>query len=185
MKAVYLYDYKTNEFTGKHECQLNTINNKDYDVPWNSLSTAPPKLKKNEVAVANQDTQAWDIQADFRGEKAYNTESGQEVEIAELGELPKNLTLTPRPSEYHTFKSGKWTLTKDGVARKKNDEAKAHNQKIYAQIDALELKQNRPIREKELAKYADDEKAEKAALDRIKQLDTDIQALRATLRSTQ
>lgn len=181
MKTVYLYNAETNEFSGTHECQLNTINNKDYDVPWNSLPVSHPKLKKNEVAVANLESQKWEIKADYRGEKAYSTENGQEVEITELGELPSNVTLIARPSEYHTFNNGHWSITKADAERKKADEAKAHNQQIQAQIESLELKQNRPIREKEIARESGDEAAAKAALNRIKTIDDKISVLRKQL----
>lgn len=189
------YRQENSELIVSSLAELEKIDNVTYYVIGdNVIADEPlPAIKKNQalkvVGERNEDghytvSKNVKVVADLRGEKAYNIENGQEVEIQELGELPTNVTLAPRPSEYHTFKSGKWTLTKDGAARKKNDEARAHNQNIYAQIDALELKQNRPIREKELAKETGDEESAKAALDRIKAIDEQIQQLRTTLKTT-
>lgn len=182
MKTVYLYDPQSHEFLHAHECQINSINNKEYDVPWNSLPIAPPETGKNETAVADLESGKWEVKADYRNAKGYSTENGQEVEIKELGKLPEDITLEARPSEYHSFVKDKWTITKADQQRKQADEAKAHNQQIYTQIDELETHQQRPLREAALAKN-DAEK--KAALKRVQNIDDQINHLRTTLKPTE
>ncbi len=65
------------------------------------------------------------VVADYRGAEVYDKETGEKVEITELGELPENLTETPRPSKYHTFTHDTWVLTdkakKQQLADKKDE----------------------------------------------------------------
>lgn len=182
--------------TDNNEVLINTLRDADYidavtpSIPTNSIiiDSELPILAKNKalkVKGARNDQGYYlssvntEVVDDYRGKKAYSTKDGSEVEIKELGELPKSVTLKPRPSEYHTFDKGEWVITKADAARKKADEDKAHNQQVFAKMDALERKQNRPLREAALAS-TDTEK--KAALTRVKAIDEQIDALRAQLK---
>lgn len=146
MKTVYLYNPETNEFSGAHECQLNTINNDDYDVPWNSLPVSTPKLKKNEVAVANQDTQVWEVQPDFRG-TVYYTKDREKHEIEEIGKtVPSGSSNEEPPSEYHSLVDSKWVLDDVAKAKQLRDSiARAESEiddevaNVYARFQRFEM----------------------------------------------
>lgn len=140
MKTVYLYDAITNEFMNSHKCQPNTINPKDFDVPWNSLESAPPKTKKNEVAIANLKTGRWDVKLDFRG-TVYYTENRERHEIVKTGEVvPRNASTKEPPSEYHTLKSGEWTLDAAAKAKQLRDAIARSSAEIDATVAAVYAK---------------------------------------------
>lgn len=186
--------------TQDNEILISTMRDADYidavtpSVPTNSIiiDSTLPKLDKNKALKIKgaRNEKAYytssanvEIVDDFRNEKGYSTENGQVLEIKDLGELPSNVTLTPRPSEYHTFKSGKWVITKADADRKKNDEAKTHNQRVFEKMAALELRQNRPIREEKIALKAGNKRAAQAALARIETIDDEINELRKQLKN--
>ncbi len=78
-------------------------------LPANCYLDEPPPAKDGFVVMRQADK--WTYIENHKGETVYNTETGEEIEITELGELPENVTTEPRPSQYHTFTKGKWTLS--------------------------------------------------------------------------
>jgi len=55
---------------------------------------------------------AWQYLPDHRGKTAYRTDDGAEVRVEQVGELPDELTFTPRENEHQTWddKAKAWVL---------------------------------------------------------------------------
>ncbi len=94
-------------------------------LPANCYLDEPPQSKDSFVTVRQADK--WVYVEDHRGETVYSTETGEEITITELGELPSDVTKKPRPSKYYTFNKGKWTLT---AAAKKQQLADAKDKRL-------------------------------------------------------
>lgn len=177
---IYHYDAETFEYIYEGVAVLDPIESKAL-VPAQATTIKPPEFTKAQAAIFDEKAQKWIVKEDHREAVAYSTDDGQQVEIKELGKLPSNVTLTPRPSEYHSFSKGKWIIKAADAARKKSNEDKAHNQQVFEQIEQLEKKQQRPLREAALATKATDKNA---ALARVKAIDDQVEQLRATLKTT-
>ncbi len=78
-------------------------------LPANCYLDEPPQAKDGFVIMRQADK--WTYIENHKGETVYSTETGEEIEITKLGELPENATTEPRPSQYHTFNKSKWTLS--------------------------------------------------------------------------
>lgn len=84
-----------------------------------------------------------EVVADYRNIKCFNTETGKEESVKDLGELPSHLTTEERPSEYHSWNGSKWTLTKQAKEQQLNDAKRAKCEQVnqwrgqarYADID--------------------------------------------------
>lgn len=82
-------------------------------LPKNLTIKEPPELEPKQVRRWNAEADDWEITADHRGEIWYATDTGRPIPIESI-ELPDNVTDAARPSPYHIWKGGKWTLTLDG-----------------------------------------------------------------------
>ncbi len=105
---LYNYDEVTGELLSEETAQESPCEVGVYLVPAFATLEKPPKSKDGFVIVRQADQ--WGYIEDHRNEMLYSTETGEEITITELGELPSNVTTEPRPSQYHTFTKGKWTL---------------------------------------------------------------------------
>lgn len=102
-----------------------------YLIPANCVDTAPPKAKKGYAARWLPETQTWEYVQDLRGKNAYKTETGAEIVIDFMGDLPSDLTLQAPPTAFHKWQNGAWQL--DAKAQKQAEQATfqaAQNAKI-------------------------------------------------------
>lgn len=76
------------------------------------------------------------IVADYRGVDIFNTETGEKVEHAELGDLPNSLTDKPRLTAYHTWNGGKWTLTAAAKKQQLSDKKSELEQSLMTLCDS-------------------------------------------------
>lgn len=81
-----------------------------YLIPANCVETTPPQPKMNHVAQWQPETQTWKYVPDFRGTTVYDTTTGTEIVIRELGELPENTTINPKPSKHHIWNENEWEI---------------------------------------------------------------------------
>lgn len=73
---------------------------------------------------------AWAIAQDHRG-TVYQIADGEPVEHLELGPLPDNVTIEPRPTPDHLWKEGGWTFDEQLQA----DNRQAYREALLARID--------------------------------------------------
>ena len=86
-------------------------------IPAGCIDTAPPDPKADQVAQWQPEKQEWTYIPDYRGQTAYRTDNGEEATVIHAGELPPELTLTPRPSEYHVWDGKAWVLSESAAAQ--------------------------------------------------------------------
>ena len=86
-------------------------------LPARCVDAAPPEPKADQVAQWQPEKQEWTYIPDYRGQTAYRTDNGEEATVIHAGELPPELTLIPRPSEYHTWSGKAWTLSESAAAQ--------------------------------------------------------------------
>ena len=88
-----------------------------YLIPANCVETASPQYKENHAAKWQPETQTWQYVPDFRGKTVYDTTTGAELVITELGELPKNVTTERKPSEHYTWNGNSWVISAETAAQ--------------------------------------------------------------------
>lgn len=93
-----------------------------YIMPAYCVDTTPPESRPNHIA--QWQNGAWHYLPDYRNVTAFDKTTGEAVTITEIGELPENLTLEPRPNAYHVWnkKTQAWTLDKTLEQQGKADE---------------------------------------------------------------
>lgn len=94
MKKVYLYSDKNGEFLGEYNAHPDPETPGAYIEPVCSTDVAPPSPGNHQVAVFNGGV--WTLVADYRGTIGY-TESGEPVEIVNIGETLDSLGLLASP----------------------------------------------------------------------------------------
>ena len=86
-------------------------------LPARCVDAAPPDPKADQVAQWQPEKQEWTYIPDYRGQTAYRTDNGEEATVIHAGELPPELTLIPRPSEYHVWDGKAWVLSESAAAQ--------------------------------------------------------------------
>nr|DAN93730.1 MAG TPA: tail fiber assembly protein [Caudoviricetes sp.] len=86
-------------------------------LPAGCVDTAPPEARAGFAAQWQPEKQEWAYIPDYRGQTAYRTNNGQPETVQTAGELPPELTLTPRPSEYHVWDGKAWVLSESAAAQ--------------------------------------------------------------------
>ncbi|EAO9595020.1 tail fiber assembly protein [Salmonella enterica subsp. enterica serovar Ibadan] len=102
----------TNEFIGAGDAYIPPHTG----VPANCTDIAPPDIPSSHIAVFDAETQTWSLQEDHRGETVYDTTTGNQVYISELGPLPENVTSVSPDGEYQKWDGKAWV--KDEAAEK-------------------------------------------------------------------
>ncbi|EAS0521720.1 tail fiber assembly protein [Salmonella enterica] len=102
----------TNEFIGAGDAYIPPHTG----LPANCTDIAPPDIPSSHIAVFDAETQTWSLQGDHRGETVYDTTTGNQVYISELGPLPENVTSVSPDGEYQKWDGKAWV--KDEAAEK-------------------------------------------------------------------
>ena len=80
----------------------------------------------------------WIQVEDHRKATVYSTQTGERVEVKEVGALPEQVTDKPKPDAYHTWNGKKWTMTQEAQAQKQADEQAAeHTAKLNEAEQAM------------------------------------------------
>ena len=122
-------------FIGMAEADLDVYaRDGSYLMPAGCIDTEPPAPRQGYAAKwVNAE---WQYLPDLRGQTAYNTETGEDITINEIGELPEYLTLLPRPDDCHDWVDGKWKLNKDKAAEQAAQQLQTAKDAKLAEINA-------------------------------------------------
>ncbi|EHR9833752.1 tail fiber assembly protein, partial [Salmonella enterica subsp. enterica serovar Manhattan] len=133
----------TNEFIGAGDAYIPPHTG----LPANCTDIAPPDIPSSYIAVFDSETQTWSLHEDHRGETVYDTTTGNQVYISELGPLPENVTSVSPDGEYQKWDGKVWV--KDEAAEKaaqlrqaeetKNRLLQIASEKIAPLQDAVDL----------------------------------------------
>ncbi|EKY7357334.1 tail fiber assembly protein [Salmonella enterica] len=133
----------TNEFIGAGDAYIPPHTG----LPANCTDIAPPDIPASHIAIFDAETQTWSLHEDHRGETVYDTTTGNQVYISELGPLPENVTSVSPGGEYQKWDGKAWV--KDEAAEKaaqlrqaeetKNRLLQIASEKIAPLQDAVDL----------------------------------------------
>ena len=77
-------------------------------LPANAYLDAPKNVKDNQAIIHNG--QQWTYPKDLRGTIIYSTETGAEITMQEVGEIPDGYTTSKPTSEFDSWDGKKWQL---------------------------------------------------------------------------
>ncbi|EAR2170788.1 tail fiber assembly protein [Salmonella enterica] len=109
---VYNLRSDTNEFIGAGDAYIPPHTG----LPANCTDIAPPDIPSSYIAVFDAETETWRLHEDHRGETVYDTTTGNQVYISELGPLPENVTSVSPDGEYQKWDSKAKVWVKDEAA---------------------------------------------------------------------
>ena len=120
-KTVYQLDTQ-NLYIGSTGADPDPLNPENWLIPAGCIETAPPEIPEHHAA--RWTGEEWEILEDHRGQTAYRTDDGAEVQVEQVGELPDELTFTPRENVHQTWdaKAKAWVLPPDVAARLKAEQ---------------------------------------------------------------
>ena len=95
-----------------------------YLLPAGCVDTQPPETRAGFAARWLPERAEWQYLPDHRGKTAYRTDDGAKVQVEQVGELPDELTFTPRENVHQTWdaKAKAWVLPPDVAARLKAEQ---------------------------------------------------------------
>ncbi|ETS31165.1 phage tail protein [Photorhabdus temperata] len=135
-QAGWIKVYHTNQATREF-----TVSDIEYVMLGVSLSAgaypdAPELLKSDDLAVCrSEDGKCWETVPDYRGKTAYNTQTGAQQEVTELGELPDILTFKKPDTDYDKWNGKEWVVDKDLLKSHQIDEAKQKQAALLQQAN--------------------------------------------------
>ncbi|EAN6510488.1 tail fiber assembly protein [Salmonella enterica subsp. enterica serovar Uganda] len=109
---VYNLRSDTNEFIGAGDAYIPPHTG----LPANCTDIAPPDIPASHIAVFDAETETWRLHEDHRGETVYDTTTGNQVYISELGPLPENVTSVSPDGEYQKWDGKAKVWVKDEAA---------------------------------------------------------------------
>ncbi|EFA9169423.1 tail fiber assembly protein [Escherichia coli] len=134
--TVYNYNGETMEFTSASLEYLPV----GVGVPGNSCVDAPISKKDGFAVCRKADLTGWEYIADHRGETVYNTENGDEITIAEMGEYPENTTTIAPLTPYDKWDGEKWVTDTEAQHRAAVEVAEIQRQSLIdAAMDSINL----------------------------------------------
>ncbi|WP_080080064.1 tail fiber assembly protein [Salmonella enterica] len=113
-QTIKIYNLRsdTNEFIGAGDAYIPPHTG----LPANCTDIAPPDIPASHIAVFDAETETWRLHEDHRGETVYDTTTGNQVYISELGPLPENVTSVSPDGEYQKWDSKAKVWVKDEAA---------------------------------------------------------------------
>lgn len=121
--TVYNYDDKNREYL-MSSVEFLAIG---VGIPANSCTDAPFDEKSGFAICRAASLDGWEYIIDHRGKKVYDTETGQPVEITELGDYPANVTTIQPLTPYDRWNGSEWIT--DDTAQKNAQVLEAEKQK--------------------------------------------------------
>lgn len=128
--TVYNYDGETREYLSTSVEYLAV----GVGVPANSCTDEPVDEKAGFAICRKVSFDGWDYVIDHRGETVYDTETGQPVEITELGDYPASVTTIQPLTPYDRWNGSEWVTDDD--AQKNAQVLDAEQQKSALLVEA-------------------------------------------------
>lgn len=128
--TVYNYDGKTREFLSTSTEFLVV----GVGIPANSCTDAPVDEKAGFAICRTASFDGWECVTDHRGETVYDTQTGQPVEITELGDYPASVTTIQPLTPYDRWNGSAWVTNED--AQKRGQVLEAQQKKVVLLAEA-------------------------------------------------
>ncbi|EHD7191587.1 DUF4376 domain-containing protein [Escherichia coli] len=109
---------ETRELTGESDVYIPPHTG----LPAGCTTTEPPHIPEGFAALFDEVRQRWELAEDHRGKVVWETTSGDEITITEIGPLPENTTTAAPSSAAEKFTDGEWVEDRSLAISIKNNE---------------------------------------------------------------
>ncbi|ARB29969.1 tail fiber assembly protein [Pseudomonas tolaasii] len=145
--VIYQAHPVTGEFMGTAVADPDPMVAGSWLIPAMALRDAPPHAEPGFAAIhVKGAAEAWTLVPDWRG-TVYRTDTGEQIQWQQLGELPAELTPLERPGADHIWDGTTWRLDE---AAKITQSAEAERQWRDTQIDSAKWLRERHRDESDL-----------------------------------
>lgn len=127
--------YHTDAATGEFIDESDEFLTQGVGLPAYSYIDQPLEAKAGFAVCRNHF--GWEYRADHRSDMVYSTETGQQVTVIELGELPVNLTLLVPKTQFDKWNGSEWIT--DLAAQQKSEIDAAKYEKYQRELKAKEI----------------------------------------------
>lgn len=124
----YIHVYHVDIVTGEYIFQSDEYLAQGVGLPANCYVEQPLEPKEG-FAVCRTES-GWEYRADHRSDMVYSTETGQQVTVVELGELPANLTLSVPITQFDKWNGSEWVTDLAAQRQAEIDVAKAEKHQL-------------------------------------------------------
>ena len=100
-------------------------------LPANAYLDAPKSVKDNQAIIYNG--QKWTYPKDLRGTIIYSIETGAEMAMQEVGEIPDGYTTLKPTSEFDSWNGEKWVLDAEKQHQHEVNQASAKKNQLIAE----------------------------------------------------
>lgn len=108
--TTYNSDTITREYTGARQDYIQV----GVGLAAGAYADAPTlPTDQNKAVRRTEEGSAWEIVADYRGQTAYSTETGQPHPVTDMGDMPATLTLLAPQTPYDKWDGTKWVTDKE------------------------------------------------------------------------
>ncbi|EIT7707124.1 tail fiber assembly protein [Escherichia coli] len=150
--TVYNYDGETREYLSTSAEYLAV----GVGIPANSCTDVPIDEKAGFAICRTTSFDGWEYVTDHRGEKVYDTQTGQPVEITELGDYAVGVTTIAPSTPYDRWNGSEWVTDKDA---QKNGQVKEAEENKSALLNKAQSTISLWQTELQLGIISDDDKA--------------------------
>lgn len=130
--TVYNYDGETREYLASSVEFLAV----GVGIPANACTDAPVDTKDGYAVCRTVSLDGWGYVTDHRGETVYDTETGQPVEIAELGDYPESVTTIKPLTPYDHWNGSEWVTDESAQKGGQVQEAKQQKSALLAEAQS-------------------------------------------------
>ena len=100
-------------------------------LPAHAYLEAPKNVQDNQAIIHNG--QQWTYPKDLRGTTIYSTETGAEMTMQEVGEIPEGYTTLKPSSEFDVWNGEKWVLDAEKQHQHEVNQASAKKNQLIAE----------------------------------------------------
>lgn len=141
-------------------------------IPGHSTLIKPLKDKDGFTQVFNEDQQAWEYVEDHRYEDVYNIHTKQKEDIRYIGALKDEHTTLEPPSFEHEFIDDEWIITEEKLEELETMQKQQRINELEAEKSQLSTDMNMHL-------LLDEKEEAKVCAERIKEINAEIEALKA------
>lgn len=141
--TIYNFRADTQEFIGASDAYIPPHTG----LPAYCTDIEPMEISAGKVAVFDGSKSAWSLMEDHRGKTIYDTATGSEIYITDIGVLPRNTTSIAPDGQYQKWDGKAWVKDEEAEKSAKLAEATFHknslmqvaNEKVSTLQDSVEL----------------------------------------------
>lgn len=131
--TVYNHDFTTGEYKGTTEEYISV----GVGIPANSTTIQPPEATSGNAIVFVDG--AWTVERDHRGETVYDTDTGNAVEIATIGDYPDNVTTLKPSTDWDKWNGTAWVTDTSAQITAEIATAEAEKSQLISDVNVKTL----------------------------------------------